>query len=453
MSFRNLGEGNEITNAECIISKRMRSRGGSIYKITDGEGELEFESHSHFDVGQGLLVSGKVYNDRGFMKLRVDSLEKNEGIYPQILEKIEAGVQVKEVPFLVSGEIPDKLKEKILLCAKKLLAAKKLGRHIILRFHNDADGISGALALTKIVRAYTSQQNSANYSVYDAMRDIGNLQGEKNPLVILLDFGCGVESAEGLKILKASGAEVMIIDHHPNEGKAEENSHLFLSPWAVSESENASSYVAGYLAVEVARACGVPNVEYLAPIACAGDKSSILPVEEKDKEVAIVIDYMATYSGFGNKLDFYKNALENKELYASVLVQARESMDRITDDVKANMKKRLDGPVSVYTVDADRIKSKEFPGKGKITTRGFELVGEAPAVVLGVWKNGLSFRINDGAIEKGVHANEIIASLKEEMADFITGGGGHARAASLKIREGFVGSVVDKIIEKVKEKS
>ncbi|MCP4647717.1 MAG: hypothetical protein GY852_08305, partial [bacterium] len=131
----------------------------------------------------------------------------------------------------------------------------------------------------------------------------------------------------------------------------------------------------------------------------------------------------------------------------------RESLDRITEDVKANMKKRLDGPVSVYTVDADRIKSKEFPGKGKITTRGFELAGDAPAVVLGVWKNGLSFRINAGAIEKGVHANEIIASLKEEMADFIMGGGGHARAASLRIREGFVDSVVDKIIEKVREKS
>ncbi|MCP4646978.1 MAG: hypothetical protein GY852_04475, partial [bacterium] len=300
MSFRNVGEETEIADAECIISKRMRSKGGSIYKITDGEGELEFESHSHFDVGEGLLVSGKVYNDRGFMKLKVSSLEKSEGAYPKILEKIEAGVEVKEVPFLASGEIMDKLKERIYLCAKKLIAAKKMGRHIILRFHNDADGISGALAITKVVRAYTSQQNSANYTVYDAMRDIGNLQGEKNPMVVLLDFGCGVESAEGLKILKASGAEVMIIDHHPNEGKAEENSHFFLSPWTVSDAEEASSYVAGYLGVEVARACGIQNVEYLAPIACAGDKSSILPVEEKDKEIAIVIDYMATYSGFGN---------------------------------------------------------------------------------------------------------------------------------------------------------
>jgi RecJ-like exonuclease len=147
-------------------------------------------------------------------------------------------------------------------------------------------------------------------------------------------------------------------------------------------------------------------------------------------------------------LDFYKNALENKELYASVLVQAREALERITDDIQANMKKKLDGPVSVYVIDTEKVKSREFPGKGKITTRGFELV-DGPAVVLGVWKNGLSFRINDGAIERGVRADAIISELRKEMGDFIEGGGGHARAASLRIKEGFVGSVVEKICEKV----
>jgi RecJ-like exonuclease len=452
MSFRNIGEGGKITDAECIISKRMRTRGGFIYKITDGENELEFESDSFFEAGQGLRVSGETYNDRGFLKLKTSSIEKIEGAHRKILEKAEAGVHAKELPFLVQNEIMDGLRPQITTCAKKLLAAKKMGRHILLRFHNDADGIIAALAITRILRAYTSQQNSATYAVYDAMRDIGNLQGEKNPIVLLLDFGSGAESAEGLKILKASGAEIIIIDHHPNEGNAEENSHLFLNPWAISQNERASSHVAGYLAVEVARACGIQGVESLAPVACAGDKSTILPIDERDREVAIVLDYMATYSGFGNKLDFYKNALENKELYSSVLVQANEALDRITEDVKANMKKKLDGPVSVYALDTDRVKSREFPGKGKITTRGFELVGDAPAVVLGTWKNGLSFRINDGGIRKGVRADEIISMLKQEMPDFIDGGGGHARAASLRIREGFVDSVVGKIIEKVKEK-
>ena len=371
--------------------------------------------------------------------------------YAKFLRNVEQGVKVADVPFLANG-LMEKMKGQVHACARKLLAAKKMGRYALLRFHNDADGIAGALALTEVVHAYTSQQNSANYSVFDAMRDIGNLQSEKNPLVILLDFGCGKESEEGLKILKASGAEIMIIDHHPNEGNAGENSHLLLNPWTESNDEKASSYVAGYLAVEVARACGIPGVERLAPIACAGDKSSLLPVGEKDREVALVLDYMATYSGFGNKLDFYKNALNNQELYSSVLVQAREALDRITGEVTANMKKRLDGPVSVYTIDTDRVRSKEFPGKGKITTRGFELAGDAPSVVLGTWKNGLSFRINDGAINKGIRANEIISWLKEKMPDFIDGGGGHARAASLRIREGFVGSVVEKIIEYTKEK-
>ncbi len=449
MNFRNIGENTALENAGCIITKRKKHRGQFSYLVTDGEGELEFESGKFMQIGEELRISGTVERQYGFLQIIKPKIEPAEGIYAGILAKTEENIKVKELPFLASGEIMDKLRPEIMLCAKKLLTAKAMGRHARLRFHNDADGITGALALTKVIRAHTHQQNSANYTVYDSMRDIGNLQSEKNPLVILLDFACGKDSVEGLKLLKASGAEVLIIDHHPNEGNAQENCSLLVNPWSVSREERASSYVAGYLSMEIARACGEDGVEKLAGIACAGDKSTILPVSKKDKEMAIVLDYMATYSGFGNKLDFYKNAIENKELYASVLVQAQESLDRITDEVKAHMKKRYDGPVSVYTIDTERIKSREFPGKGKITTRGFELV-EGPAVVLGVWKNGLSFRINSGAIEKGVMANEIISALKKEMPDFIEGGGGHARAASLRIREGFVDSVVEKIIEKVK---
>lgn len=451
MSFRKIAEGAKLENSPCIISQRRKHRGGFLYIITDGEGELEFESNEFLNPGQELHLSGTVVNEYGYMKVRVSKVEKAEGIYASFLAKAEANAEVKSVPFLADGFM-EKMRERILGAARKLLAAKKMGRTIFLRFHNDADGIAGALALTRIVGMQTSQQNSANYTVQDCMRDIGNLQYEKKPLVILLDFGCGVESREGLKLLKASGAEILIIDHHPDDGKAGEVADLFVSPWAFSDEENASHYTAGYLAVEIARAAG-HEAKDLAGIACAGDKSSVVPVSEKEKEIALVLDYMATYSGFGNKLDFYKNALEKKELYDSVLVQARDALDRITDQVKANMKKALDGPVSVFTVDIEKIKSKEFPGKGKITTRGFELAGTAPAVVLGVWKDGLSFRINDGAIQKGVHANLIIEAVKEEMPDFIEGGGGHARAASLRIREGFVNSVVEKIVEKVKELS
>ena len=452
MSFRKASEGDVLTDAECIISRKIRSRGHSIYKITDGEGELEFESSSYFNVGQGLKVSGKVYNDRGFLKINVDVLQKAEGVYTKILQKIENGVETKDVPFLASGETMEKLKERIHECARKLLAAKKTGRFCLLRFHNDADGISGALALTKIIDAYTSQQNSATYSVFDAMRDINTLQGEKRPLAIILDFGCGEESREGLELLKASGAEVMVIDHHPNTGNAEENAEVFLNPWAVNDSESASSYTAGYLAVEIARACGESGAEPLAPVACAGDKSTIIEISEKDVEKALVMDYMATYAGFKNKLEFYRRALENQDLYSSVLIQAREALERITEDVKAGMKKRLDGPVSIYTIDTERVKSREFPGKGKITTRCFELVGESPAVVLGFWNRGLSFRINDGAVHRGVRADRMIEILKNEMGDFVFGGGGHARAASMRIREGFVDSVINKVIEIVEER-
>ena len=90
MSFKNIGEGTEIVDVPCVVSKRRKHRGEFLYSITDGEGELELESRSFFSVGQELRASGKVVNDRGFMKLHASNVEKTEGDYSSILEKADS---------------------------------------------------------------------------------------------------------------------------------------------------------------------------------------------------------------------------------------------------------------------------------------------------------------------------------------------------------------------------
>ncbi len=449
MGFRNLGEGKRV-EAECVVSSAKRGKEHTIYTLTDGEGELEMHSREFYKIGDAYSVGGTVASGHGFFVLKPDRMERKPEAYLAVLRRAEENAEVQREKLLADG-LMEKLRERIELAGRKLLAARKLGRFILLKFHNDADGVSGALALIQVIgNAQTHQQNSAVYRVADAMRDVNVIRYERSPLVVIVDCGSSGESREGLEILKAGGAEIMLIDHHPPEKGVEKFCSAFLSPWAVSEEEEASTYPAGYLCCEVARACGKKEVEHLARIACAGDKSGIMPLSDEDRERALVIDYMATYAEFGNRLEFYEHAMGEKELYASILFQARERMERVKEEVGRMMKKRIEGPVAVYTVDFEKVNAREFPGKGKLTSRAFELVmHEGAVVVLGFWEGGISFRLNEDAVLRGITAVKIIEIVKAKMGSFIEGGGGHGRAASLKIRRGYTKEVLEEVINQL----
>lgn len=448
MGFRNLGEGKRV-EAECVVCSAKKGRDYTIYTLTDGEAEIEMHSREFYKMGDAFFVKGIVASEHGLLVLRPEEMERRPEAYANVLKKAEEGAKVQHVKFLADGLV-EKLRGRVELVARKLLAARKLRRFVLLKFHNDADGVSGALALTKMVNAQSYQQNSALYRIADAMRDVNIIRHEKNPLVIIVDCGSGEESREGLQILKAGGAEIIMIDHHPPQEGVERLCSVFLSPWAASEEEEASTYPAGYLAVEVARACGVKEVEWLAKVACAGDKSGVMPVSDEDREKALVIDYMATYAEFGNKLEFYEHALGERELYASILFQARERMERVKEEVGKLMKKRIEGPVAVYTVDFEKVSAREFPGKGKLTSRAFELVmHEGAVVVLGVWEGGISFRLTEDAVLRGVNAGRIIDAVKEKMGNFVESGGGHGRAASLKIKRGYTKEVLEEVMNQL----
>ena len=64
-----------------------------------------------------------------------------------------------ERKLLVEDELTKKMKPKIKKLAEVLKSARDEGRFILLRFHHDADGISGAFALSEVLRFSAQQQN------------------------------------------------------------------------------------------------------------------------------------------------------------------------------------------------------------------------------------------------------------------------------------------------------
>lgn len=421
-------------------------RNGCSCTLTDGKDEYRFHTSESLSSGTPVAVEGDI--KEGSIEASVVvvlSEEKADEALQKVEANLKGSLEVPSGPALVKDEITEKLWPSIKNTALELLCARKLGRSVLLRFHGDADGISGAFALTGVLRCKGFQQNSAIYGVRDALRDISTVGQEGKALVILLDFASNDESQEAVGLLNAAGIKVLVIDHHPPGQKPPEN---LLNPLPISP--GTSRYTAGYLACEVAIACGMDagKGRELARIACTGDKSNLIEHDEDDRKKAMVLDFLAAHISFGNNLDFYRKVMKNKSLFASIAQQAKESIEEAADKAMAKMKKSTEEGLEIAAFPLDGIVTKgEWPPAGKITTCIFErLSKETPLFCVGYTENSLIMRLNGAAAEKGLSANELAKSIVESMADFVVGGGGHDRAGAIRVKSGFAKDVLNELL-------
>ncbi len=358
---------------------------------------------------------------------------------------IAASVQLPAGPGLLKDDVTSKLWPAMRDAALDIISARTLGRSVMLRFHGDADGISGAFALTGIMQCKAFQQNSAIYSVKDALRDIAAIGQESRPMVILLDFGSADACAEALGLLTAAGIDYLVIDHHPYSAKSDKR---IVNPFSVDE--NASHYTAGYLACEIATACGhdADAARGLAAVACSGDKSALIRNGPDEARKAMVLDFLASHVSFGNNLDFYKKVMGKAELFDSIARQADESIEEAAGRAMARMKKSGAGELDIVSFSLEGIaKRGEWPPSGKITTRVFDkLKGGRPLLCIGQTERSLIMRLDEKAAAMGLSADALAKKIRESMADFVEGGGGHAKAGAIRARAGFAKDVLNELV-------
>ena len=129
-------------------------------------------------------------------------------------------------------------------------------------------------------------------------------------------------------------------------------------------------------------------------------------------------------------------------------MQANEKIEQLISLSKHSLKKSNAGKFEVYKLNlGDIVKKYEFPGLGKSATQVFEKLvpQDSPVVLLGYGPRTVVFRINNIAEEKGADATEIIEHLKKIMPDLIESGGGHVKAAAVRVREGYEVSLLKEI--------
>jgi RecJ-like exonuclease len=428
---------------EGVLSRVRYDRRGCSCTLTDGKVDYRFSTEETVAQGAAVLVEGEIEGSdiRPSMVVMLDG-EKAGKVYADVKARLKESMEMPDGPSLLKDEVVQRLWPAMKETALELRCAKRLGRSVLLRFHGDADGISGAFALSDVIRCKAFQQNAAIYSARDALRDISTAGQEGRPLVILLDFASNDESQEAVGLLEAAGIEVMIIDHHPPGSR-----RGILNPFLAEG--GGSEYTAGYLACEVAAACGLDEgrAGELARIACAGDKSDVMGSGPEDAGKAMVLDFLAAHISFGNNLDFYRKVMANEGLFTSIRQQAKESIDEAADKAMQGMKESG----IVFSFPLDRVVTKgEWPPAGKITTCIFErLARDGPLVCIGHTEHSLIIRLNDAAAGKGLSANSLARGIVQDMPDFTVGGGGHARAGAIRVRKGFSKDVLGELVRRI----
>jgi RecJ-like exonuclease len=327
---------------------------------------------------------------------------------------------------------------------------------IVVRYHNDADGISSALLMYRMFRNFNInatfvQNNSAIYGMDDALRDI--MYYDMGTHFIFLDFGNNLESLEGINILKRDAGSIAIIDHHLT-GKEKNENEIIVTP---VYHELGGEYTAGLVTYEVVKRVADIDYDDLYKISLYGDKS-ILEFEKTKKveETALVFDYIAsTIKRDKHSIRFIDSLLEDEELMHTIYLKAKDRVDELSRmGLDFCKRKDLNNKIHLVTLDVEKIieSGSNFPSRGKITGKIHDIIEqeiEGPLVVLGYSNDTAMFRANRKAVLNGFNANDIIQDIKKNYDRFVESGGGHPGAAAIRYKKGFKKVILNALIEKI----
>jgi RecJ-like exonuclease len=410
---------------EGIISK-VHGKGPFSYTVTDGVREEKFCDTRFFQPGSSIAIEPE-----GKSGMRAQLL--GHDIFTDVFAKAESLAAISPSRILAECGI-EALQAPLEKISRFLQACMKTGRAVQVRYHNDADGITCALALKKFLHARFILHKSAVYSARDAEKDTDSCIHEFRPVLVLADFGSGKDSAETISGAIACGLEIICIDHHPPESGAA--FALSANPWSCGIPDG-SSYPAGLLCAALCEISG-KSPGSLHRIACAGDRSEAVALTEEDRDFALALDFAAVQSR--GAISGFEEILSDSTIFQDILVEARSRMSEAEGAITLALKRAGGKNAQAFVIDLDTISShKEFPQRGKLMGIALDMAsqrGAIPAVVIGISGRTLIFRASGAAVANGASAGGIIERLRAELPQCMENGGGHARAAAMKARPG-----------------
>ncbi len=335
-----------------------------------------------------------------------------------------------------------------------LLRKLIIGAPVIIRFHNDADGSSGAVALNRSIQGISEKMGlkpniiwimhrSVMYTATDAEWDTlvaNNFSTIEKPLLLITDFGTSENSNRGIEALR-DNFDIIWLDHHPIEenfsGITLEN---YINPW---EFGSGSDYTAGYLTCAFAHAFHDPDTKDMEGASLIGDSSIHGSELSTGREEAAILDLLTSDPIIISKADGnivpseIESILSDKKKKSEFFNYAKVKLDEVLDRAFLQMKHLKAGSHEILVLDYSEIRSEDtkYPLPGRFASK---LLTEADArggkhyMAIVHYNQFISMRAA-GDVSDAVNIPEIIKKMKEIYSSGIDSGGGHKNAASIKV--------------------
>ena len=223
----------KLVRVDGEVLQVQQTSGPTIFTITDESNitwvaafdEAGVRAYPDIDVGDAVEVLGEVNQHGGKPQIESQSISKLEGekkakLQDLIEDALNKRAEPDDVDFLVKSDVLNRLKPKMREAAQKIRRAILDGRSILLRHHNDADGICSGVAMEKAIVPLVEQVNPSNdaqyyyfkrspskapfYELEDVVKDLSfaledkERHGQKLPLIVLLDNGSTEEDIVAL---------------------------------------------------------------------------------------------------------------------------------------------------------------------------------------------------------------------------------------------------------------
>lgn len=482
---------------------RQIPRGPKIFTLLDETGVIEaaafhLEFADEIKVGNIVEVVGEYTSHRGSEQIEVSDMFIVEDAYANVFtQKMEDLLDTRSEPqkidFLVKSETLELLKTKFITIAKRIRRALLELQPVIIRHHNDCDGIVAGIALEIACRELWFQlfghsdedrlrhlvKRTPNkppfYDPLDAVRDLDFALsdqvrfGDKMPLVVFLDTGSSDESLFSYKLLKSYEIEIIVVDHHFPTSVIQDTIDTHLNVYYVGGNYN---ICAGMLGCELARWINPvisDAISHLPAIAGKGDRvegeefNQYLAIAKKKdysesflEDIAVAVDYQAYFLKFSpgrlllSDLLGLQGKQEKQINYVKLLsTEARMHLEnQLQISLEYVQEETLVNGIYLTILDVEKYASRfDYPPPGKITGSLFDHFAKntpkSALVTIGLGPDFAIFRSQNSKLD----FPKFVKNCAKKIPHAGVEGGGHEVVGSMK----FITGAREEITERIRE--
>ncbi len=397
-----------IVRLEGEITSARQTSGPTVFKLSDETGTVEcaaFEeagvrAYPDVDVDAVVALEGEVERRHGSLQVETEALEILEDeerttVLTRLEEAIEQEARPDDVALLADHEAVESVHDSIVEVATAIRRAVMEARPIIVRHNATADGyVAGAgierAVLPLIREKHTRDDAEYHYferrpldgRIYDMDAATGDVTSmlqardrhdEQLPLVILVDAGSTLESADGYDLLSLYDVDTLVIDDSRGDADIVEHVSKVVSPGLAGG--DVADVTATALAANVAANVNddvredlshLPAVSYWEDVPEAyTDAAADAGYDETaltDRREAIALE--AFYQSYKDKRELVTDLLfeDEGDLAAHVASQFRDKLETELETAQENLETRAVGTVTVAVLDTDAFTHRyDFP--------------------------------------------------------------------------------------------